>query len=112
MRRTAKRSDGRAHNGESEIEFRGAEKEAIERRSAGQCEARTSVCTQRARVIHHVLMKSHGGKGNRENGLHICTACHAWIHAHPRVSYLRGWLTRGAAQGVGAVDSAEAGLPD
>lgn len=86
---------------ESEVEFRGDERAAIEARSGGKCEAGTRRCTGKARVIHHRLMKSHGGMGNRDNGLHICTACHLHIHHETEEAYAKGWLIRGAAVGTG-----------
>lgn len=101
LKRTAmKRKPRRAKPGSSEIEFRGEERAAIERRSGGRCEAGTEVCTGKARVIHHRLLKSAGGRGGRENGLHICTACHVWIHQHSLVSYARGWMLRRSYDGV------------
>lgn len=90
-----------ARDGEVEREFRGDERVAIERRSDGKCEARTPHCTDKARIIHHRLLKRHGGRGDRGNGLHCCTACHLFIHMHPEESYEKGWMIRGV---VGTVE--------
>lgn len=92
-----------AKPGQSEIEFRGEERAAIEQRSSGRCEANTPVCTSKARVIHHRLIKKQGGRGGRANGLHCCSACHGYIHLHPTEAYDAGWMIRG----VVGVDSPE-----
>lgn len=46
-----------------------------------------------ATEVHH-----RSGRGehflNVDSWLAVCHECHAWIHAHPAVSYERGWLTR------------------
>ena len=63
-------------------------------RSGGWCEASTERCTFRAVHVHHRLMRSHGGKHEADNLLHVCHSCHLEIHAHPTRSYERGWLKR------------------
>jgi hypothetical protein len=39
-------------------------------------------------------MRSHGGKHEADNLLHVCHSCHLEIHAHPSRSYEQGWLNR------------------
>ena len=56
------------------------------------CEADTAVCTGRAAHIHHRKPRSHGRDDSPENTLIVCAACHTFIHAHPAISYEKGWL--------------------
>lgn len=86
-------------SGNSTIEFRGAEREAVEMRSKGRCEARTPVCQTKARHIHHIKMKSRRGKGNRENGLHVCAACHQYIHLNVAWATRHGMLVSATREG-------------
>lgn len=63
----------------------------VKARSGGLCEAsvRAGVCTIYATRIHHARGRlTH----NPECLLHLCDQCHVWIHAHPAVSYERGWM--------------------
>lgn len=53
--------------------------------------------------IHHRRMRSQSPKDvvhNVENLIVLCgsgtTGCHGWVHAHPAVSYERGWLVKSA----------------
>lgn len=62
-------------------------------RSGGRCEARVPlVCTGTARVRHHVRPRAKGGPDTVDNLLHVCDACHAWIHQHPAAAKHWGWL--------------------
>gem|GEM_PF-5809350 len=59
-------------------EFKASVRQEIKDRSCGICE----ICRQHEAVhIHHVVYRSHQGGGNIENGLHLCNACHAAVHA-------------------------------
>ncbi len=46
--------------------------------------------------FHHRLRRSQGGPDTYVNLLHLCDigGCHAYVHANPAESYLRGWLLR------------------
>lgn len=81
---------------ESTIEFRGAEKAAIERRSGGRCEVGGPHCTGKARVIHHRHLRGLPlGIGTRENGLHLCPSCHSpLVHLWVGWSYRHGLMVR------------------
>lgn len=68
-------------------------KEVI-KRAASCCEASTPVCTFRPEQIHHRRMRSQGGGDEPVNLLHVCGACHRFIHDNPAQSYERGWLLR------------------
>lgn len=69
--------------------------QAVMERSGGVCEAMIfPVCTGQVGHWHHRLMRSQGGKHEVHNGLALCSACHAWIHAHPEQSYKLGWLVK------------------
>lgn len=60
-------------------------------RSGGMCEAVvTEVCHGRAVHIHHRRYKSAGGDNSLENLLHVCLACHAWIHANKETARALG----------------------
>lgn len=74
-------------------------KDLVLRRSGGRCEARTPVCTEHAVHFHHRILRSKGGRGTIDNCLHVCAACHTWIHGHPKVSYEQGWMIRAAGSG-------------
>lgn len=72
-----------------------AVKSALAERSGGLCEARaSSTCGRYAQHPHHRKLQSQGGEHTLENLLAVCLQCHAWIHAHPAISYERGWLVR------------------
>lgn len=67
---------------------------AVYTRSGGVCEACLS---RRATEWHHRKNRSQGGPWSPENGLHLCSACHAWITAHPEAAVAVGWAVRGHA---------------
>ena len=53
-------------------------------RSLGFCEARVpGVCTGNGEHLHHVVLRSRGGRHLASNLLHVCNADHRWIHHHP-----------------------------
>lgn len=60
-------------------------------RSKGVCEM--AGCNHPATEMHHRKLRAHGDH-RAANCLHLCSAHHAWIHAHPLESYERGWLVR------------------
>lgn len=67
--------------------------QAVIERADGACEVMNfPICTGRAGPIHH--RKISGREHTIENCVHICDACHRWIHAHPADSYELGWLVR------------------
>ena len=67
---------------------------SVQKRSGGRCEAATPDCTHRAEHLHHRLMRSQGGPDRAANLLHVCAACHRFIHDNPAMSYETGWLLR------------------
>lgn len=69
---------------------------AVEDRADGMCEALIpGVCTGRAEQLHHRQMRSQGGQHTVENGIFLCHACHAWVHAHPKWAYRAELLVHG-----------------
>ena len=80
--------------------------EAVRMRSGGQCEARVSdQCRDFMRTVgqpmggaelHHRKTRKQGGSDTPANLLACCRWCHAWVHAHPAVSYRMGLLIRGS----------------
>lgn len=68
----------------------------VARRSGGLCElGLEGICRVKADCFHHRLMRAHDGPDTVENLMHLCNAgCHAYVHANPEESYLRGWLIR------------------
>ena len=79
-----------------ELEFRKM-RLVIRQRSRHQCEARTEACVGAGEHIHHRKLRSQGGTNSANNLIDVCTPCHNWIHAHPALSYERGWLIHGYA---------------
>jgi hypothetical protein len=71
-----------------------AVREEVAARSGGWCEIDHPLCGGPARHMHHILMRSQGGKHNAGNLLHVCAQGHAFIHANPSLSYEQGWLQR------------------
>ena len=53
-----------------------------------------SVCTVQPVHRHHKRGRVGPDVDKREHTLDCCGPCHRWVHAHPAVSYERGWLER------------------
>lgn len=66
---------------------------AVEARSGGLCEWPS--CPNHATDLHHLRMRSQGGKHTETNLVHICAPHHRHIHDHPAQSYESGWLIKG-----------------
>ena len=55
-------------------------------------------CLRPATQVHHRRPKKSGGTSDPEinfglaNLISLCLEDHAWIHAHPKISYEEGWL--------------------
>lgn len=70
-------------------------REEVLARSGGYCEIDHPMCLGRASHMHHILMRSHGGKHEASNLLHVCAPTgHDFIHANPALAYEQGWLQR------------------
>ena len=63
-------------------------------RSQGLCEIAHGPHIHKADHLHHVLMRSQGGKHDADNLLAVCWPIHAYLHDHPALSYEQGWLRR------------------
>jgi len=64
-------------------------------RSRGYCEARAAAdCTGHFEHRHHRQLRRHGDH-RAVNLLGVCHRCHGYIHAHPAISYVMGWLVKG-----------------
>lgn len=63
----------------------------VRRRSANRCEAKTSVCTGRAEHFHHRKLRRFGDHRD-VNCLHVCIACHDYIHGHSVMARLMGLM--------------------
>ena len=60
-------------------------------RSGGLCE----ICALApAREWHHRKNRSQGGTWAASNGMHLCTADHAWITEHPEQAAANGWTVK------------------
>jgi hypothetical protein len=92
VRRRPKQSKTAARSSGSD--FHPSVRGIIERRSLGQCEVGVVGCTGKAHHIHHILRRSQGGTGEADNGLHVCSSCHHFIHSNPQYAYENGWLRR------------------
>lgn len=76
-------------------EWRTAKKQ-VRLRAEGRCEASAAIgCEGTGSCFHHRKLRSHGGSNTADNGLLVCVPCHDYIHAHPSLSYSRGWMVRG-----------------
>lgn len=51
-------------------------RELVYARSGGWCEIALPGCTRTATEWHHRLNRSHGGRWEASNGLHLCSRCH------------------------------------
>lgn len=57
-------------------------------------------CLGELQVVHHRRVRGAGGTSDPTievglaNLIGLCSPCHDWIHAHPRSSYLTGYLVR------------------
>jgi 5-methylcytosine-specific restriction endonuclease McrA len=67
-------------------------------RSQGLCEIAHGPHIHRADHLHHVLMRSQGGKHTADNLLAVCSEAHRTIHLNPALAYERGWLKRSGIQ--------------
>ncbi len=82
-------------SGASKSDFPTSVKKTVTKRSGGWCE--NPGCTRHAHHFHHRLMRSHGGPGTVTNCAHLCSPCHAWVHANPARAYELGLLVRSGA---------------
>jgi hypothetical protein len=58
------------------------------------CQARTPECTGRVEHRHHRKLRSQGGDNSDANLLPVCSRCHNWIHANPKLAVERGLIVR------------------
>lgn len=58
------------------------------------CEVGADGCEGRAVHRHHKRGRVGPDADDRDHTLDVCAACHRHIHAHPTLSYERGWLER------------------
>lgn len=63
-------------------------------RSRGACEARTPMCTGAGEHVHHISGRLGPAANDPDNLLHVCFACHRYLHAHPLEAYHAGWLVK------------------
>ena len=90
----------RSHGSSSYQDEFAAVKPEVRRRSQGRCEASAGPgCSGAAVHVHHRRRRAQGGTNDLANLLDVCAWCHDFIHAHPAVSYERGWLVLGASGG-------------
>lgn len=64
-------------------EFSKLTRDIILERDDGYCR----VCGGPAQEIHHVKLKSNGGRGVPKNGMCVCHTCHRHIHDNPELIY-------------------------
>lgn len=69
-------------------------KATVRRRSGNRCEARSSVCTGRAEHFHHRKLRRFGDH-RVVNCLHVCSACHDYMHLKRVMAALMGWIVSG-----------------
>lgn len=73
--------------------------EAVRERSKGFCEAGCSpACSKYGEHVHERLRRAQGGSiTDADNCLHVCSACHRYIHERPAEAYALGLLIRRSA---------------
>ena len=60
-------------------------------RSKGRCEARLADrCLVSGAHVHHRKYRSRGGSNGLSNLIHVCLACHEWIHTNPELANVTG----------------------
>lgn len=65
---------------------------AVRRRSRGRCEVASGPwCSGHGEMRHHRAGRG-PGRDRPDLLLDVCAACHAYLHAHPELSYERGWM--------------------
>jgi hypothetical protein len=69
-------------------------REDVYARSQGWCELQIRVCTGRGEEWQHRKNRSQGGTWDPANGLHVCSACHRYIHQHPTEAAEKGWTVK------------------
>src|SRR5260370_24203188 len=42
--------------------------------------------------VHHRKLRSAGAGDQASNLIALCWRCHDWVHKHPRLSRIHGWL--------------------
>jgi 5-methylcytosine-specific restriction endonuclease McrA len=42
--------------------------------------------------VHHRLPRSAGADERPCNKITLCANCHRWVHEHPRLSRIQGWI--------------------
>jgi hypothetical protein len=65
-------------------------------RDGGRCVRCARGVIVSPRSCHHRQLKSQGGPDGPANRATTCgsgtTGCHGWIHSHPRLARLAGWM--------------------
>ncbi|GAB3376412.1 hypothetical protein GCM10027360_53320 [Amycolatopsis echigonensis] len=93
----ARTSPLRARSGKTKAEARSewsvrTGRDVVYARSGGTCEVRVlGVCEGLAAEWQHRKARAQGGEWNPANGLHVCSACHRWIHHNPAEATAAGW---------------------
>ena len=47
--------------------------------------------------VHHRRLRSAGADDRPCNMIALCWRCHDWVHKHPRLSRIHGWLVSASA---------------
>jgi hypothetical protein len=42
--------------------------------------------------VHHRVLQSSGRNENASNKITLCARCHQWVHDHPRLARIQGWI--------------------
>lgn len=56
-------------------------------------------CGAKIQHVHHIKLRSQGGKGTLDNAAGLCRFHHAWVHDHPAEAHQMGLmkLTKGSS---------------
>lgn len=65
---------------------------SVRLRSGNRCEARVECNGDQAVLFHHRKRRPHITADTEAILLHLCDACHRWIHTNPAKSYALGLL--------------------
>jgi hypothetical protein len=62
----------------------------VEERSGGRCEAMRVCMGAAAEHMHHKRLQSQSGGDTPDNLVHLCFACHRWVHRNPVEAWRKG----------------------
>ena len=93
LKRTGRLSPISDRRRRRDADYRAARTEVF-LRADGMCEMFTPACSRVGVEAHHVRGRVGRLLTDTEWLMWVCRECHDYAHAHPAVSYEKGWLVR------------------